>query len=250
MARDRFGRERRTNGRRTLGMAILVVGAVLVAWVLGIALLSGSSDTTVAQSPSGGTPTGETSIAEAPEAAAPPPAARKNAPPVQAEPVSRSGEGRADERTTPEEGAAHEPAGHDPLGTGADPDDLTQTDKGRVEAAARNFVTSAYGYTGREDSEYTTNLNRFIFPWSFYESPGAKYVNEYRQRIRTGGTESTATLERFELGKKSQKTVKGVAYFRVEDALGTRRMSQELELEPFEPVWRVKEAGEMKNRTP
>lgn len=153
---------------------------------------------------------------------------------------------KADERTTPEEGAAHEPAGHDPLGTGAEPGDLTETDKGRIETAARNFVTSAYGYTGHEDKEYTTQLNRFIFPWSFYESPGAKYINEYRQRIRTGGTKSTATLERFELGEKTQKTVKGVAHFRVEDATGTRRMSQELELEPFEPLWRVKAGGEMK----
>ena len=231
-------------------MVVLVAGAVLVAWVLGIALLGGSSDTTVAQSPSGGTPTGETSTAEAPEATAAAPAAPRNAPPVQAEPVSRLGGGKADERTTPEEGAAHEPAGHDPLGTGADPGDLTETDKGRVEAAARNFVTSAYGYTGREDSEYRTNLNRFIFPWSFYESPGARYVTEYHQRIRTGGTGSTATLERFELGEKTQDTVKGVAYFRVEDASGTRRMSQELELEPFEPVWRVKAAGEMETKTP
>lgn len=230
-------------------MVILVAGAGLVAWVLGIALLGGSADT-VAESPSGGAPTAETSTAEAPEATASAPAARRNAPPVQAEPVSRSEGEKPDERTTPEEGAAHEPAGHDPLGTGAEPGDLTETDEGRIEAAARNFVTSAYGYTGREDEEYRTNLNRFIFPWSFFESPGAKYINEYRQRIRTGGTKSTATLERFELGEKTQKTVKRVAHFRVEDASGTRRLSQELELEPFEPVWRVKAGGEIKPEAP
>ena len=80
MARDRFGRERHADRRRTLGMVVLVAGAVLVAWVLGIALLGGSSDTTVAQSPSGGTPTGETSTAAAPEATAPAPAAPRHAP--------------------------------------------------------------------------------------------------------------------------------------------------------------------------
>ncbi len=226
---------------------VAVAGAVLVAWVLGIALLGGSEETAAQDPLAGGasTPT-------APEpTTAVEPAPQQSAPPVQGEPVSRSPQGGASrEGTTPEEGAAHEPAGHDPLETGAKPGDLTETDKGRVEAAVRNFVTAAYGYTGRDDAEYRTQLNRFIFPWSFYDSPGAKYVEEYRQRIRTGGTKSTATLERFELGERNQKAAKGVAYFRVEDASGTRRLSQELQMEPFEPVWRVKSAGEMKTEAP
>ncbi|MDP9476663.1 MAG: hypothetical protein M3R38_13425, partial [Actinomycetota bacterium] len=56
----------------------------------------------------------------------------------------------------------------------------------------------------------------------------------------------TVTLERFELGQASQKAVKGVAYFTVDDSSGTRRMRQELGLEPFDPVWRIKAAGEIK----
>ncbi len=245
MARDRFGRRRPARGSRAFGMLVAVAGALLVAWVLGIALLGGNEETAAQDAPTGGQSTPTT----APEpTTVEPTAPQQNAPPVQGEPVSRPQGETGREGTTPEEGAAHEPAGHDPLGTGADPDDLTETDKGRVEAAARNFVTSAYGYTGRDDSEYRTQLNRFIFPWSFYESPGARYVKEYRQRIRTGGTESTATLERFELAEGSQKAVKGVAYFRVEDSSGTRQASQELELEPFDPVWRVKSAGEIKTK--
>ncbi|MDP9474528.1 MAG: hypothetical protein M3R38_02310 [Actinomycetota bacterium] len=245
MARDRFGRQRPAGGSRALGMLVAVAGALLVAWVLGIALLGGREETAAQDAPQGDAST--TTMTPEPTTAEPA-APQQDAPLVQGEPVSRP-EGEAGrEAMTPEEGAAHEPAGHDPLGTGAEPDDLTETDKGRVEAAARNFVTSAYGYTGRDDSEYGTQLNRFIFPWSFYESPGARYVQEYRQRIRTGGTESTATLERFELAEGSQKAVKGVAYFRVEDSSGTRQASQELELEPFDPVWRVKSAGEMKTK--
>ena len=245
MARDRFGRQRPARKSRIIGMIVAVAGAVLVAWVMAIALLGGTDDTTARVTPGGAS--NPTAPEPATVEAAPPP---QDAPPAQGEPVSRSHGEAGDEGTTPEEGATNEPAGHDPLGTGAQPGDLTETDKGRVEAAVRNFVTSAYGYTGRDDSEYGTQLNRFIFPWSFYESPGARYVNEYRQRIRTGGTKSTATLERFELGETTQKNAKGVAYFRVEDASGTRQMSQQLELEPFEPVWRVKTAGEIKTEAP
>ncbi len=230
-------------------MLVAVAGALIVAWMLGIALLGGNEETAARDAPQGGTSTPTT--APEPTTTVEPAAPPQNAPPVQGEPVSRpQGEAGHEEGTTPEEGAAHEPAGHDPLGTGAKPDDLTETDKGRIEAAARNFVTSAYGYTGRDDSEYGTQLNRFIFPWSFYESPGARYVEEYRQRIRTGGTESTATLQRFELGEGSQKAAKGVAYFAVEDPSGTRSISQELELEPFDPVWRIKAAGEIRTEAP
>lgn len=223
-------------------MAVAVTGAVLVAWVLAISLLGGGEPTRA----QGTTPGGVTTQTPPEPTTTVGPASPENAAPVEGEPVSRSQEEADHEGTTPEEGAAHEPGGHDPLGTGAEPDDLTETDKGRVEAASRNFVTSAYGYTGRDDEEYRTQLNRFIFPWSFYESEGARYVQEYRQRIRTGGTQSTATLQRFELGEASQKAVKGVAYFTVEDPSGTRRISQELELEPFDPVWRVKAAGQIK----
>lgn len=244
MARDRFGRRRPASGSRAVGMLVAVAGALLGAWVLAFALLGTGEDTGAEGAPT------NASAPTTPEVTTAEPESVPDAPPTKAEPVSRSGGEAGHEGTTPEEGAAKEPAGHDPLGTGATPDDLTETDKGRIEAAARNFVTSAYGYTGHDDSEYATQLNRFIFPWSFYTSPGAGYVKEYRQRIRTGGTESTATLESFELEQGDRKTAKGVAYFRVEDASGTRRVGQGLELEPFDPVWRVKAAGEIKPKTP
>lgn len=180
-----------------------------------------------------------------PEAAQAPPAPPEQTA-VPAEPVARQGgdgdgEGRRSDKPAP--GAKHEPGGYDPLGTGAKPGDLSETEEGRVTMAATNFVLKAYGYSGSNEQEYTGPLNRYIFPWSFYESPGGAVIKDYRRRVNSGGVQSSAVLERFEMKEASLEEAKGVAHFVVEDDFGKRRVTQELTLKPYEAVWRVAEAG-------
>lgn len=238
MARDSFGGAGSARRGRTVGVAILVVGVVLTMWVLAFALAGGTQET--AQ--------GGAAPEEAPAATTEERPSASEDPPAEAEPVSRPNGKNANEATTPPEGATNEPGGHDPLGTGAKPGDLSETEKGRITMAATNFVLAAYGYTGENQREYSTPLNRTIFPWTFYESPGGAYVKDYRRRINDGGVKSSAVVDRFELKETSLEEAKGVAHFVVEDNFGKRRMTQELTLKPHRAIWRVSAAGEIETQ--
>ena len=114
--------------------------------------------------------------------------------------------------------------------------------------AATNFVLAAYGYKGDKQQEYSTVLNRTIFPWTFYESPGGAYVKDYRRRINDGGVESSAVVDRFEMKETSLEEVKGVVHFVVEDELGKRSLTQKLTLKPHRAIWRVSGAGEIRTQ--
>ncbi|QIN81156.1 hypothetical protein GBA65_20985 (plasmid) [Rubrobacter marinus] len=181
MARNGFGGPSPTGERRAVGLAILFGGIVLVGIILVFALTGGGGETAAQD---GASPHGATTDAA--------PAAPEK-PAVEAEPVSRPSGENENEATTPPEGATHEPGGYDPLGTGAEPGDLSETERGRVEMAATNFVLAAYGYKGDKQQEYSTVLNRTIFPWTFYESPGGAYVqglpaaHQRRGRRELGG---------------------------------------------------------------
>ena len=235
MARNSFGGRSAGKQQRMVGLAVLF-GGLLVAVILAFALTGGGEE--AARSAPGGA------------AATPPPPATtvEEKPPVEAEPVSRPNGEKSNEATTPPEGATNEPGIYDPLETGAKPGDLSETQKRRINMAATNFVLAAYGYTGDKEKEYTTPLNRTIFPYQFYESPGAAYVNDYRRRIKDGGVKSSAVAERFELKESSLEEAKGVVHFVVEDDLGKRRMTQELTLYPHRAIWRVSAAGEIETQ--
>ena len=242
MARDRFGRDAGHDRRRRAGIVVVILGFFFVGWISFVALASGGGESAGKKPPAAEEPkqAAETSAPQAP----PPPE-----PLVEAEPVSLGDGGdKEPERTTPPEGAAEEPAGHDPLDTGAKPGDLTETEKGRIELAASNFVVYAYGYTGDDEAEYNKNINRILFPWSFYESPGGQYLKDYRQRINDGGTKSEARLDDLELVETSPKKTTAKAKFSVQDDTGERRLSQKLTLEPFGAAWRVSEAEEIQDR--
>jgi hypothetical protein len=225
-----------TGERRAVGLAILFGGVVLVGVILVFALTGGGGETAAQD---GASPQGATTD-DAPAA--------PEKPAVEAEPVSRPSGENENEATTPHEGATHEPGGYDPLETGAEPGDLSETEKGRATMAATNFVLAAYGYKGKNQQEYSTVLNRTIFPWSFYESPGGAYVKDYRRRINDGGIKSSAVVDRFEMKETSLEEVKGVVHFVVKDDLGKRSLSQKLTLKPHRAIWRVSGAGEIRTQ--
>lgn len=235
MSRNTFGGRSPGNRQRMVGLAVLG-GGLLVAIILAFALTGGGGDTAAESAPGA-----------APPEEAPPATTAEKKPPVEAEPVSRPN-GESNEATTPPEGATNEPGIYDPLETGAKPGDLSETQKRRINMAATNFVLAAYGYTGDEEKEYTTPLNRTIFPYQFYESPGGAYVKDYRRRIKDGGVKSSAVVDRFELKESSLEEAKGVAHFVVEDDFGERRMTQELTLYPHRAIWRVSAAGEIETQ--
>lgn len=162
----------------------------------------------------------------------------------------RAPEGRG--AKPPKGGVRGEPGGYDPLGKDAPSGALTETQKGRVELAATNFVTYAYGYTGDDLSEYQRNLNRVaLFP-DFYSSPGAEAVRDFQEDIQKGGVKSAAVLESFEIEDQTPATVRGVAYFVVGErylkagavAGEVNRYAQPLNLQSFGPHWKVVATGE------
>jgi hypothetical protein len=169
---------------------------------------------------------------------------------IEVRPVVGDGEGPAPEagggeREPPEGGVHEEPALHDPLGTGARPGDISETERGRVEQAASQFVIYAYGYSGDDPDQYTAGVNQAVIPDPFYESPGAAYVEEFARRVESGGTRSTATLQAFEIREVSGEKAEGVASFTIEDPSGTKRLSQELHVRRLGAIWRVSGAGIM-----
>lgn len=242
---NRYGAGGAHSSRGKAVLMIVLAGAFLAAWVILFALYGGGGG----QASEGGPAAGETT-----SGAAEPPSGEKTQTAVPGEPVSRledgedggPGDGRRGGKTSP--GAKNEPGGYDPLGTGAEPGDLSETEEGRVTMAATNFVLKAYGYSGDEEKEYTGPLNRYIFPWSFYESPAGATIKDYRRRIGSGGVQSSAVMERFEIKETSLEEAKGVAHFVVEDDFGKRKLTQELTLKPYEAVWRVAQGGDVEQK--
>ena len=233
------------SGRLKAFAAIGVSLAVL--WVVAILMLaSGPDGAAPAASAENGDP------AATAEDTAEYTAARSTGPKgsgaIQGRPVADDHEGPArgaGEREPPEGGVLGEPALHDPLGTGARPGDLSETERGRVEQAASQFVIYAYGYSGDDPDQYTAGVNQAVIPDPFYESPGAAYVEEFARRVESGGTRSTATLQDFEITEVSGERAEGVARFTIEDPSGTRRLVQELHVRRLGAIWRVSGAGIM-----
>ncbi|MDP9437924.1 MAG: hypothetical protein M3P49_04150, partial [Actinomycetota bacterium] len=127
---------------------------------------------------------------------------------------------------------------------------LSELDASRARAAAANFILYAYGYTGTDREQYEAYVNQAVVPDEFYASPGAVHVRDFAEAVGTGGTESTATLEEFEIldsgeGEAAGEAA-GVATFTLTDDSGTRRLGQELSVAALDSVWRVTWAGRLR----
>lgn len=123
---------------------------------------------------------------------------------------------------------------------------LSELDASRARAAAANFVLYAYGYTGTDRKQYEAYVNQAVVPDDFYASPGAVHVRDFAGAVGAGGTESTATLEEFEVLDSGEGEAMGVATFTLTDDSGTRRLGQELTVTALDSVWRVTWAGRLR----
>jgi hypothetical protein len=110
-------------------------------------------------------------------------------------------------------GAEGEPGVYDPLGAGAQPDDLTQTDRERVRYAAERFVVAAYGYTGSDGAEYLAGVSGASLSPDLSLSEGGPEIARYQRQVEETGTRSAARLERFDVTDTRPGEVVGRAYF-------------------------------------
>lgn len=243
----------RGTSRKNVVMIVLG-GAVLVAlWAAIVVLVGGVGD--------------NRSTAEAPARQA---AAEEQSP--SSEPALRSRDDRSapsEEREPENDGAkgeqhAHggdsevpvpeelggEDAVHDPLGTGARAGDLTQRDRLRLEAAATNFATYAYGYTGDDEGQYLSGVNRAVDISTFYSSPGGEAVKAYAGQVAQSGVKSRAALEGFEITARDGDKVTAVATITTGESFGeagsiegdVRTVRQRLELVRWGSTWKVSAA--------
>ena len=240
---DRLSGHSTPNGRKFV--IVIAVALLLVAlWVLAV-LLHGAGGTSAAD---GGKRSPERADAGRGSSAAAPTDGEDRRGAAGRDPSfsrgAREETAREGERS-PEVHAVDAPEVRDPAGTGARPGGLSDTQKGRILQAASQYVVYAYGYSGDDVAAYRSGVNLAVVPGEFYSSPGADYVEDFERRVRSGGTESTAVLESFELQQASAEAVTGIAYFTISDASGEHRLSQELEVVRLESIWRVAAAKEM-----
>jgi len=240
---DRLSGPSAPNGRK---FAVAVAAALLLVaiWVLAVLLLD--AGTTSAADDGERSP--EVADTGRGSSAAPPIDGEVRRGAAGRDPSSRGGareEGAPEGEQPPEVHAVDAPEVQDPAGTGARAGGLSDTQKGRILQAASQYVIYAYGYSGDDVAAYRSGVNLAVVPGEFYRSPGAVYVEDFERRVRSGGTESTAVLESFELKQTSADAARGVAYFTISDASGEHRRSQELELVRLDAIWRVASAKDM-----
>jgi hypothetical protein len=240
---DRLSGPSAPNGRK---LAVAVAAALLLVaiWVLAILLL----DAGTTSAADDGKRASEGADAGRGGSAAPPTDGEVGRGAAARDPSSSGGAdgevAREGERP-PEVHAVDAPEVRDPAASGARAGGLSDTQKGRILQAASQYIVYAYGYSGDDVAVYTSGVNLAVVPGEFYRSPGAVYVEDFERRVRSGGTESTAVLESFELERASADAARGVAYFTISDASGDHRLSQELEVVRLEAIWRVASAGDM-----
>lgn len=141
---------------------------------------------------------------------------------------------------------------YDPLGTGADQSALTETEKGRVELAAEQFVIHAYGFTGKGKDgqfEYETGVSQHVDAATFYDSPGTEPLAELSKKIKSDGITSTASLDSFSVETAKPSSVGGTATFTVESPDGSVTYSQKLTLTKTGSLWRVGTAQQINEAT-
>jgi hypothetical protein len=234
--------------------------ALIAAWVLAITMLGGQEK---ASSEAPVPPATTTEAAET--AAAPGDDSTTASAPEDGAPESGSDPGGSEEpeaveveRETPAPAPVpkkpvgqvipEEPPTYNPLGKEIGPNDLTETQRGRVELAASQFVVHAYGFTGKGEKasrDYEAGISRSVVAPVFYESPGAGALAKLARQIEAEGVQATASLDSFEVSQAAPEKVRGTARFTVESDAGTNSYAQELLLENSGAIWRVEQAGEI-----
>lgn len=237
----------RGNGPKILAL-LATICSLATVWILALALLG--EDTHDAAAPGkASTPTKEEttpSTAPAPVTSVEPPRAEE----VDREPVAASSHDRSGANEATTQGAPHEPGNYDPLGTGASSSDLSETEKGRVELAAGQFVIHAYGFTGRgakARKQYEAGISRNVLVPDFYGSEGAAVLADLARRVEADGTRSTAHLVSFEFDASTLTEARGAATFIVRSGGGERRYIQDLRIGRRGDVWRVAGAGPIRD---
>lgn len=159
---------------------------------------------------------------------------------------------QANPADSPSTKAPEKAVDYDPLGTGAEPKDLTETEKGRVELAAEQFVIHAYGFTGKGKDgqfEYEGGVSRYVDATTFYDSPGTEPLAELSKKIKADGITSTASMDSFSMETRKPGSVGGTATFTVESPDGTVTYSQQLTLTKTGSIWRVGTAQKINEAT-
>lgn len=122
--------------------------------------------------------------------------------------------------------------------------DLSDVETSRAEAAAFNFISYAYGYSGRTREQYEAYVNQAVVPETFRESPGAAAVEDFAANVGSdAGVESTLAEQSIELSPHSKTSARAETSFVLEDPSGTRAFAQDLEVKALGPIWKVAEAG-------
>lgn len=179
------------------------------------------------------------------------------------EPESTENPPEAMEETEPEpateggsettEGGA-EAGNHDPLGTGAEPGELSETEREEVEAVATEYVPAVYDYAGLSALEYRTNVREVAAP-EYYEGPGGdtvianiEDVEERAEKEADGPpypTHTNTEVEEWRITGEDLTRVEGEIYYNAKaDDLRTADYREKLELENREGEWEVVQGGE------
>ena len=258
---------RRTNnslgasGAGNKTMAIVAIVATLgCLWITAFLLLGGEEQSS---SPNDSAPAPETTAAE--PAPAEPTTDRPESDPTggedfaasstdepEAVDVDRNAQQQATPGQKPNVKLPDESVDYDPLGTGADSESLTETEKGRVELAAEQFVIHAYGFTGNGKDgqfEYETGVSQHVDAATFYDSPGTQPLAELAKKIKSGGITSTASMDSFSIQTAKPGRVDGTATFTVESPDGSVTYAQDLTLTKTGNLWRVGAAQEIEEAT-
>lgn len=125
--------------------------------------------------------------------------------------VSYEGSGSSQEDLAP---YAAPPSG--PGGPEGDPGALNDTGQTRARAAAEQFVSAAYGYTGTSNDDYLEGIEQ-VAGDDIYSSPGGERLKDYANAAPECGMRSTAVLDDFEIVQTAPEGVAATAYFTVND---------------------------------
>lgn len=88
------------------------------------------------------------------------------------------------------------------------------------EAAAADFVATAYGYSGSSPESYGQGVGETVVWPDFYSSAGAAEIQRYTEEVAQRGTRNAAALTSFEVEEtagdgRQAGTLTGYAYFTV-----------------------------------
>ena len=220
MSLPQDGFNNRGSSRRKVTVIVALAAFALVAWIYVVLSFGGEGEQTAAEVTSGvtsetstrGSETGdsEQAVPDGPAYATTPDDQRTSLDNAQVQQDEQQDDQRDQQQlpSYPEDmrassdaprGAENEPGSYDPLGTGPDPGDLAQIDEERLRFAAGQFVTAAYGYTGKDRDEYNQGVGKTVVWPVFFHSAGSEEITRYAKQVEQNGTTSAARLTDFEV---------------------------------------------------